>query len=1022
MAISTGTYTVGGSGTDYPGVTGLDDAIADTIAYTGALNYVVSGDVDWTTDVTFNQNGHPLTITSDTDPLGTVSRGWWVTIGADIDLIPTDISNVIVEYLKFRSLNVSPDTIIIGDATKPYYTFNRCIFNNVDIQFARPSRTNDSVFTNNVHYESLIEIYANQSADTLLTIENNFFYSTQRSIVLRQWNVNGFLEKIVIRDNVLFRDFGDAIYLVPSATYISYPQGYNNATQNTAINDVTWSASSGNVPNVDVTTNIQSIDITSDVYGRLTISKFGYTPGSASLGNAGIAPTYAGSTDAAGNPRPGEDGNYSIGAFEQQYDLVGEIPIFKYGSVFMSFGKTIYGATYPNNIGLSLHTNPTQKVAYVETERLHGTTDIAWKSKNIKQGDRDIAYGFWETVLSSGKYAFTVIDHKKRMLFETSLPVINEHWKKMNGGLYALDYNMQSAVPWTLPVYGAFFMISNNLKSHLLNDDELTLGDGVLVDYYDTSYLEYIETNDAAVDNIKCVLDPEKKIGFVSTDSANHLKTYSYDTGADFTPEDVSGQAYEGYQIALDTTNPNRLVLVASGSDGVTVHVYSDSAVITSAQDKATTFARAVIIDTSRNIVFVGEVDVGGPTLESYEYYPLTDGDVIGSQIDATANDANSATFLCIDIEKKLLFLIHDSGADSYSYDSSGDTLTYKDNANAYTSTGLNGAVVDTVRLLFFHASDSGLYVYSYNSSGTFSAALSSVTAYDFIEIEIDTVNRIIYATAKTDGLFVYRYSADGTTLTLRNSDDQGGVYAGCGIDTTNNILLSTIGTAGVYSYQIGRVILRQNGYALKLTGTSGAPALVGASSTIDWSDDLVQHSISMFAQFRTSDDLDSAEGIDIIKLTNSTDDISIRYEYYSAGVNIFRVRVKNDVTTSYYGLVTRSITANTWYDIGFGYDAETESIFLYVRETDLTSFNDLFEGSTSLDDYMDIFTSVTNPVDSWTGIEMLSEIAVDSIDAADTVHLQNPMIMNGAMSPFDFNTLRRLCFMWNSKTEIYPK
>lgn len=52
MSITAGTYDVGGSGTDYPGVTGLDDAINDVpnspSGLTGDLTFNVMGDVNWT--------------------------------------------------------------------------------------------------------------------------------------------------------------------------------------------------------------------------------------------------------------------------------------------------------------------------------------------------------------------------------------------------------------------------------------------------------------------------------------------------------------------------------------------------------------------------------------------------------------------------------------------------------------------------------------------------------------------------------------------------------------------------------------------------------------------------------------------------------------------------------------------------------------------------------------------------------------------------------------------------------------
>ena len=320
MSISAGTYTVGGSGTNYPGVTGLDDAIADEAAFTGALTYVVSGPVNWTADVNINQNGYARRITSDTPHYGAISAGWYVSVDTDV-LLASNVAHITVDNLKFNPIGAG-GTINLGNGFfEPYYTFDNCIFNNVALNYGSPSSNNESKFTNNIHYYTGIQIYAWDSVDTPITIENNFFYSTQISIVLRNNSTNGELEKIILRNNNIFRDAGAAISIV-AGTYKSYPEGYNNATKDTNITDLTWSVSSDNVPNADPAGNIQSLDITSDLYGNLIDgTRIGatYTPGAADIGQAGMLPTYAGATDAAGNTRPDEGGFYPIGPFSQQY-------------------------------------------------------------------------------------------------------------------------------------------------------------------------------------------------------------------------------------------------------------------------------------------------------------------------------------------------------------------------------------------------------------------------------------------------------------------------------------------------------------------------------------------------------------------------------------------------------------------------------------------------------------------------------------------------------------------------------
>ena len=313
--------------------------------------------------------------------------------------------------------------------------------------------------------------------------------------------------------------------------------------------------------------------------------------------------------------------------------------------------------------------------------------------------------------------------------------------------------------------------------------------------------LTFVEAFDAGNDTIHCVLDSDYKVGFSSIGNAftQHLRTYNYTTDADFTFSVASAQNGVGQQIAIDTTLMPRLVFAGYQNNGVTLHSYNDSAVLIHIQTLSATFARGITLDTGRGFLFVGESHNGGPTLESYPYT----GVGVGAQIDATPNDANQATWLSIDTILKRVFLIHSNGADMYSYDDSGDNLTYIDNADAFSSALLNGSTVDTTRNLFFHCSDSGLHLYGY-SLIAFTAALSSVTDKDFVSIDIDTVNRFVYATTKASGVFVYKYAADGTSLTPLSSDDQGGVYYGCSLDATNNILATVKQGGGLYSYSVG--------------------------------------------------------------------------------------------------------------------------------------------------------------------------------------------------------------------------
>ncbi len=153
-------------------------------------------------------------------------------------------------------------------------------------------------------------------------------------------------------------------------------------------------------------------------------------------------------------------------------------PLFRYETSILEFGKEIFAPSFPIQAGENYHTYPTEKPKYTVTNRNYGTAETPWRTEDIKQANRDTIYTFWETDLDKGYYDFTVIDHRKRMLFEASWNNWVETWSKRNGGVYTIDYNLESSLPWTPPVFGAYTMADDTLNNHTLDSYELTAQDG----------------------------------------------------------------------------------------------------------------------------------------------------------------------------------------------------------------------------------------------------------------------------------------------------------------------------------------------------------------------------------------------------------------------------------------------------------------------------------------------------------------------------------------------------------------
>ncbi len=155
---------------------------------------------------------------------------------------------------------------------------------------------------------------------------------------------------------------------------------------------------------------------------------------------------------------------------------------FRDGSSSLGFGtNTVYQPSFPVNVGLSLHSYATSKPTYTTTNRLYGTTNTRWQTERAKQSDRNTIWTFWGTTLTAGYDDITAIDNRGRMLFECSWNDWEESWSKENGGLYNINYNLQSPIPWTPPCLGAYLMSDDTLDNHNLQGDDLTASGATIV-------------------------------------------------------------------------------------------------------------------------------------------------------------------------------------------------------------------------------------------------------------------------------------------------------------------------------------------------------------------------------------------------------------------------------------------------------------------------------------------------------------------------------------------------------------
>lgn len=102
----------------------------------------------------------------------------------------------------------------------------------------------------------------------------------------------------------------NCLFINASGLGLGYSDGYNNASNDTTYQDANWNTGSNNIDEITPTNEVISLDFT---YPYFLVLKSG------AIDSAGTATSIADNTAGVrGNPRPGRDGNYSIGANEYE--------------------------------------------------------------------------------------------------------------------------------------------------------------------------------------------------------------------------------------------------------------------------------------------------------------------------------------------------------------------------------------------------------------------------------------------------------------------------------------------------------------------------------------------------------------------------------------------------------------------------------------------------------------------------------------------------------------------------------
>lgn len=258
------------------------------------------------------------------------------------------------------------------------------------------------------------------------------------------------------------------------------------------------------------------------------------------------------------------------------------------------------------------------------------------------------------------------------------------------------------------------------------------------------------------------------------------------------------------------------------------------------------------------------------------------------------------------------------------------------------------------------------------------------------------------------------------------------------GLDTSSAL---TVFTGSLVDYAADHDILRRNGYALRISEMVGNNLVVGAhNGQLTWRVGKPDLCTTLFCQARVpnmSSGAGNNDGLSFIYLSD-------RDGAHPLGncLRIFAERWDDTHVTLKFGwkahgkaeevITTDTMAVDTWYDLALSWDAVAGVFYGYfwpsATGTSWASTDDFLHGATATTEGYVSQDSPTNVPDThtWRAFSLLRASPPGALFEVDSpmshAFVQNAMAFNGYVSPLEFNFLRRLCHLWNTKTEQYPK
>ena len=124
---------------------------------------------------------------------------------------------------------------------------------------------------------------------------------------------------------------------------------------------------------------------------------------------------------------------------------------------------------FDNALGIKFHSMAAERPEYSLTSRYYPTTKFTWVTENTTETNRDTIKTFYSTYLDEGFNDFTIIDHRKRILFEASWNNWKERWNRRYGGSFNVQYDIESSFGWTPEMFDAWLMNGDSQKYYIAN-------------------------------------------------------------------------------------------------------------------------------------------------------------------------------------------------------------------------------------------------------------------------------------------------------------------------------------------------------------------------------------------------------------------------------------------------------------------------------------------------------------------------------------------------------------------------